>query len=89
MKNEKKVMNLDIYDLVSKEEFDSIGNDDSVIEEVFEYSSEDSKETVASNDGSENLSALDKLKKDINELDADSVMNVVIEFGSDGGSDGK
>ena len=99
MKDKRKVVDLNIYDLVTKQEYDSIKLDKTVSEEILTYSKENEggdeveikkkKKVINEIDNSKALTDLESLKKEMNDLDANNEIDILISFEKDGEEDEK
>lgn len=98
MKDKHKVVDLNIYDLVTKQEYDSIKLDKTVSEEILIYSKENEggdevdkmkKEVINEIDNRKALTDLESLKKEMNDLDPNNEIDILISFEKDGEEDEK
>lgn len=98
MKDKHKVVDLNIYDLVTKQEYDSIKLDKTVSEEILIYSKENEggdevdkmkKEVINEIDNRKALTDLESLKKEMNDLDPNNEIVILISFEKDGEEDEK
>lgn len=99
MKDKHKVVDLNIYDLVTKQEYDSIKLDKTVSEEILTYSKENEggdemeiknkKKVINEIDDRKALTDLESLKKEMNDLDANNEIDILISFEKDGEEDEK